>query len=115
MAGVRRRAGREAGPHGRADDVHDPRQGALHDDRVEEQGLIRKVDPDAEPRTALSAAEVAAADPREQRDGAEPRLRAERARPDGERDGPPSERAGGRRDGLPEGGEPEPDPPAPGP
>src|SRR2546425_10276567 len=110
MACVRRRAGREAGPHGRADDVHDSRQGTFYDDRLEEQGLVREVDPDTEPRAAVSLAEVAAADPREQRDGAEPRVRAERAGPDGERYGPPAERAGDRGDDLPEGGEQGPDP-----
>src|SRR6266540_6784997 len=103
MAGVRRGAGREAGPDGRADDVHDPRQGPLYDDRVEEQGLLREVDPDPEPGPAVPAAEVAAADPREQRDGAEPGVRPLRARPHGERDGPPAERPRDGGDDLPEG------------
>src|SRR5256885_1785920 len=89
VAGVRRRAGREARAHRRADDVHDPRQRPLDDDRLEEQGLVRQIDPDAEPRPAVSPPEMAAADPREQRDGTQPRVRAERAGPDGERDGPP--------------------------
>src|SRR5690349_10318959 len=84
MAGVRRRAGREARPHGGPDDLHDPRQRALDDDRMEEQGLVREVDPDAEPRPAVPTAEMAASDPREQRDGTEPRIRPERTGPDGE-------------------------------
>src|SRR2546427_11742861 len=66
MAGVRRRAGREARAHRRPDDVHDPRQRPLDDDRLEEQGLVRKNDPDAEPRPALSPPEMAAAGPGEE-------------------------------------------------
>src|SRR5213594_4257641 len=84
MAGVRRRAGREARPYRRPDDLHDPRQRALDDERVEEQGLVREVDPDAEPSPAVPPAEMAAPDPREQRDGTEPRIRPERTGPDGE-------------------------------
>src|SRR2546425_11542848 len=64
MAGVRRRAGREASPHRRPDDVHDPRQRALDDDRMEEQRLVWQVDPDEEPRPAVPPTEVAAPDPR---------------------------------------------------
>src|SRR5213594_2696066 len=45
---------------------------------VEEQGLLREVDPHPEPRPAVPLAEVAAPDPREQRDGAEPRVRPQR-------------------------------------
>src|SRR6266516_1048325 len=110
VEGVRRRARREARPHRGADDVHDPRQGPLHDDRLEEQGLVRQVDPYAEPRATVPPAEMATADPREQRDGAEPRVRPERARSDGERHGPPAERSRDGGDGVPQGREQEPDP-----
>src|SRR5213594_4141026 len=110
VAGVRRRAGREARPHRRADDVHDPRQRPLDDDRLEEQGLVRQIDPDAEPRPAVSPPEMAAADPSEQRDGTQPRVRAQRARSDGERHGPAAERPRDGRDGVPQGREQEPDP-----
>src|SRR5881628_3163695 len=99
MAGLRRRTGREAGPHGRTDDLHDPRQRPLDDDRVEEQGLVRQVDPDAQSRPALSAAEMAAADPGQQRHRAQPRVRPERIGSDGERDGTAAERPGDGRDG----------------
>src|SRR6184192_4735982 len=88
VAGLRRGTGREARPHRRAYDVHDPRQRPLDDDRMEEQGLVQQIDPDAEPRPAVSPPEMAAADPSEQRDGTQPRVRSERARPDGERHGP---------------------------
>src|SRR6266567_5144980 len=110
MAGVRCRAGREARPHRRPDDVHDPRQRALDDDRMEEQGLVREVDPDEEPRPAVPPPKMAAPDPREQRDGTEPRVRPERTGPDGERDGAAAERPRDGRDGVPEGREQEPDP-----
>src|SRR5256712_11855413 len=110
VACVRRRTGREARTHRRADDVHDPRQRPLDDDRLEEQGLIRQIDPDAEPRPAVSPPEMATTDPSEQRDGTQPRVRAERAGSDGERHGPPEERPRDGRDGVPEGREQEPDP-----
>src|SRR5436853_7925068 len=71
VAGVRRRTGRETGPHGSPDDVYDPRQGPFHHDRMEEQGLLREIDPDAEPRAAVSLAEMATPDSGEQRDGPE--------------------------------------------
>src|SRR3989454_532386 len=109
MAGLRRRAGREARAHGRADDLHDPRQRPLDDDRVEEQGLVRQVDPDPQSRPALSAAEMATPDPGQQRDRAQPRVRPQRARPDGERDGTAAERPGDGRHGVPEGRKQEPD------
>src|SRR3989442_9114425 len=101
MAGVRRRAGREASPHRRPDDVHDPRQRALDDDRMEEQGLVRQVDPDEEPRPAVPPAEVAAPDLREKNNGTEPRDRPERIEPDGKRDGVPPDPLRDRRDRLP--------------
>src|SRR2546428_2187355 len=63
MAGLRRRAGGEAGPHRRTDDLHDPRQRPLDDDRGEEEGLVRQADPDTQTRPPLSAAEMAAAAP----------------------------------------------------
>src|SRR5881296_2573198 len=110
MAGLRRRAGREARAHGRADDLHDPRQRPLDDDRVEEQGLVRQVDPDPQPRPALSAPEMATPDPGQQRDRAQPRVRPERIGPDGEWDGTAAERPGDGRHGVPQGGEQEPDP-----
>src|SRR5438094_10382084 len=100
----------EKRPHRRADDVHDPRQRPLDDDRLEEQGLVRQIDPDAEPRAAVSPPEMATADPREQRDGTQPRVRSERARPDGERHGPAAERPRDGRDGVPQGREQELDP-----
>src|SRR2546425_811742 len=112
VACVRRRTGREARTHRRADDVHDPRQRALDDDRLEEQGLIRQIDPDAEPRPAVSPPEMATTDPSEQRDGTQPRVRAERARPDGQRHGAAAKRPRDGRDGVPEGREQGPDPSA---
>src|SRR5216117_4047135 len=110
VAGLRRGTGREARPHRRADDVHDPRQRPLDDDRMEEQGLVRQIDPDPEPRPAVPTPEMATPDPREQRDGAQPRLRAERVGPNGERHGTPEERSRDGRDGVPKGREQEPDP-----
>src|SRR5881296_2803994 len=50
----------------------------INDDRLEEQKLVRQIDPDAEPHPTISPPEMTTADPREQRDGAEPRVRAER-------------------------------------
>ena len=58
-----------------APDLHDSRQGPLDHHRMEEQGLLRQDDPHQEPGPALPAPEVATADPRQQRDGAEPGLR----------------------------------------
>src|SRR5438309_3981062 len=110
VARVRRGAGREACPNGRTDGVHDPWQGSPDDDRLEEQGLLRQVDSHPEPRAAVPPSEMAAAHPCEQRDGAESRIRPERARSDGERNGFAAERPRDRRDGLPKGREQEPDP-----
>src|SRR2546428_930664 len=61
MAGLRRRTGREAGPHRRTEDPHEPRQKPLPDDRGEEKRLVRQVNPDPQSRPALSAPGIAAA------------------------------------------------------
>src|SRR5438445_45319 len=82
----------------------------LDDDRLEEQGLVWEIDPDAEPRPAVSPPEMATTDPSEQRDGTQPRVRAERAGSDGERHGAAAKRPRDGRDGVPEGREQEPDP-----
>ena len=66
--------------------------------------------PTAQPRPALPPPEVAAADPRLQRDRAQPRVRPRRARPDRLRDGASAERPRDRGDDLPKGGQPQPHP-----
>src|SRR3989304_1112469 len=71
---------------------------------MEEQGLLREIDPHAEPGAAIPPAEVAAADSREQRDGAKPGVRPQRAGSDGGRDGSAPGRAGNGRGDLRDGG-----------
>jgi transcription initiation factor TFIIIB Brf1 subunit/transcription initiation factor TFIIB len=52
----------DMGPEWRAFDADDSRQGAVHGDWLEEQGLLRQVHPHAQPRPAVQAEEVAAQD-----------------------------------------------------
>ena len=103
LEGLRLRAAGVPRAGGSAVQRDEPRQGALHLDRVAEQGRVREADPAQVPGTDLSPPEVAAPHPDLQERGAVPRAGPYGDQHDGLEDGPPAPRARERRGPVPQG------------